>query len=239
MITLRKNTFVYGDVHSDVTNIIAKLEANEFPAKSDIVFLGDCGFWDAEEIPFQFFALMDALEAVNCRALFLRGNHDNPEIFKTGLRTKHFVLLKDLEEVRYGTKLGLIYPGAVSIDRYWKSLEMLPGNEWFPEEVVPNASEVPAKHYDFVLSHTGPRPAHVGTEILKYFSIDDKNLYSALIKEQSEIAKMLKKVKPEVMMFGHYHTSTEFTYEPTKTTCIACSVKELKPLPLQYTHQDA
>lgn len=234
MITLRKDTFVCGDIHSDVRDLIERLEGNYFPTKSDIVLLGDAGFWHERDLPFQFFPLIDALEKADCRVLVLRGNHDNPDFFKYGMQTRHFVLLQDLTEVRYGTKLGLVYPGATSIDRYWKSLEMLPGNTYWPDEVVPEPSEVPRHHYDFVLAHTGIRPPAASMSLLSYFSVDDKNIGAAIFKEGLNVEKVMKKTSPEVWVYGHYHLDQEFMYPPTNTKCVVCARKQIKQLPVEW-----
>lgn len=142
------------------------------------------------------------------RHLFLRGNHDNPEVCK---RQKYWI--------RDGSVVDGIYclGGAVSIDRAWRT----EGFDWWPDEELSYAElarkieEYAAIKPEIVVTHDCP--ASVAERILVTFNkakIEDGS------RTREALQTMLDIHQPKEWYFGHWHVSLSFVQGRTTFRCL-------------------
>lgn len=143
------------------------------------------------------------------RHLFIRGNHDNPEVC-----AKHKYWIPD------GTMVDGVYclGGAVSIDRAWRT----EGLDWWPdEECSYEALERMIDDYaaikpEVVITHDFPQS--IADEILAAFNmrkIEDGS------RTRVALERMLHKHQPREWYFGHWHQSLSVKRGRTLFTCLA------------------
>lgn len=142
------------------------------------------------------------------RHLFIRGNHDNPEVCR-----RHAHWIPD------GTVVDGIYclGGAVSIDRAWRT----EGIDWWSDEECGYVElERMIDHYaaikpEIVITHECPES--IANEILTAFNrtkiVDGSRTRQAL-------ERMLYKHQPREWYFGHWHTSLHFKSGRTVFQCL-------------------
>ena len=208
-IQLREPTFLMGDNHGKLVVLENLLQRNVFPNHSDIIVLGDCGLMFTQ-FPPAYLRIDEVLAKQDIRLFLLRGNHDNPDFFIPENNLSHVLLLPDLCKLSYKGKSGLVYPGAVSIDRSERMIENFP---WFENEEVPSPDDVPNDEVDFILSHGGICPPdYVATGYAKasrWVPYDDK-LVADIDAEQLKYRQVVEKTKVKYMFYGHFHISRTF-----------------------------
>lgn len=142
------------------------------------------------------------------RHLFIRGNHDNPEVCK---RQKFWI--------PDGTVVDGIYclGGAVSIDRAYRT----EGLDWWPDEELSYAEldrmidDYAAIKPEIVVTHDCP--ASVANEILAAFNmrkIEDGS------RTREALERMLAIHQPRLWVFGHWHVSLRFQRGRTMFQCL-------------------
>lgn len=141
--------------------------------------------------------------------LFIRGNHDNPEVCK-----KHKYWIPD------GTYLYdkiFCVGGAKSIDRVFRT----EGWDWWPEEELSyeELDKIIQKYIeikpDYVVSHECPNS--IANEILQAFNrskIEDGS------RTRQALEVMFYHHKPKRWWFGHWHESLEFKSGGTQFRCL-------------------
>ena len=142
------------------------------------------------------------------RHLFIRGNHDNPEVCK---RQKYWI--PDGAVVDGVYCLG----GAVSIDRAWRT----EGFDWWPDEELSYAElaqkieEYAAIKPEIVVTHDCP--SSVAERILVTFNkakIEDGS------RTRQALQTMLDIHQPKEWYFGHWHVSLSFVRGRTTFRCL-------------------
>lgn len=220
MISIKKPLFLVGDIHGNIRNIIGTLKRIGLKDCS-MIFLGDIGifkFYDR----FEYKELDKYFSETNIDGYFFRGNHDNPVFFKNCKRGNDFFSLfenikpiRDLEEIEYNGEIGIVIPGGISIDRFWRKPDV---SYWYDEN-MPDVSLVPDKKYDFVLAHTGMPPQlhyKLDPSLLSSFYEKDLTLEDELLKERSNIDKILGKISPKKWICGHFHVNDVFLHKETE-----------------------
>lgn len=143
------------------------------------------------------------------RHLFIRGNHDNPEVCR---RQKYWI--PDGALLPEGIYcLG----GAVSIDRAYRT----EGLDWWPDEECSYAElermidEYASFKPEIVITHDCP--ASVANEILAAFNmrkIEDGS------RTRVALERMLERHRPRKWFFGHWHVSLTFERDATTFQCL-------------------
>ena len=142
------------------------------------------------------------------RHLFIRGNHDNPEVCK---RQRYWI--PDGSTVDGVYCLG----GAVSIDRAYRT----EGLDWWPDEELSYAElEAHIDAYaaikpDVVITHDCPQS--IANEILAAFNmrkIEDGS------RTRVALERMLAIHQPRLWFFGHWHVSLRFQRGRTTFQCL-------------------
>lgn len=222
MIKIFSPVYLVGDIHADTEAVISFIERTRTPEKATYIFLGDIGMFTPSS-SLSYKTLDSALKKKDSKAYFIRGNHDNPKLFKQENFPKfeRIFLLEDLEEVEILGKKGIVLGGAISIDRILREENV---SYWMSEGVL-SVDLVPDKKYDFVLAHTGLRPPSESFPLMmrnipSIFVKRDKDLQQDLNQEEENIKNILSKIRPKDWYSAHYHTHDIFTYEDTKFTVL-------------------
>lgn len=222
MIKIFSPVYLVGDIHADTETVIGFIERTKTPEKASYIFLGDIGIFSPSS-SLNYKTLDSVLKKKDSKAYFIRGNHDNPKLFKKDAFPKFekIFLLEDLEEIEILGRKGIVLGGAISIDRILREENV---SYWMSEGVL-SVVLVPDKEYDFVLAHTGLRPPSESFPFLtrsipSLFMKKDEALQQDLSQEEENIKKILEKICPKDWYSAHYHTHDIFTYEDTKFTVL-------------------
>ncbi len=228
-------TFIMGDTHGKLKALYAAITDGTLPRGSDLIVLGDCGLMRDEFTP-PYHAVNAEAAQRDIRIYLFRGNHDKPAFFKPENSLSNVLLLTDLAEVKYNGKKGLIFPGALSVDRYARKLL---GYALFEsEELSPAVDTLNLGKYDFILSHGGICPPSLrgsapGTPIHEWL-IHDPALADDLRREQDNYNRLLTLTGAARMIYGHYHVHVNFPLfnEDGRhyCTCSVLDIDEIRPL---------
>jgi hypothetical protein len=142
------------------------------------------------------------------RHLFIRGNHDNPDVCK---RRKYWI--------PDGTMIENIFclGGAVSLDRTFRTEGM---DWWRDEELSAGELEVQVSRYaalkpEVVCTHECPDS--VASEVMAAYRtgrIDDGS------RTRKALEHMLQLHQPRLWVFGHWHTPISFARRQTAFRCL-------------------
>lgn len=207
-------TFITGDKHGDLTeilNFIKKMELNE---NDNIIVLGDMGLlWRKDKKDFNYNINLWNTESNGVKLYFIDGNHENFTLLKDfpiennmqKISNNVYHLLRG-RTYEFESKKILTIGGADSIDWHLRTK----GFTWWEEETISEAdiAGVAASHYDYVLTHCCPRSIF---EENKVYLITLSRIDQNQVNHNSE--NMLEQVKERITFdhwcFGHYHTDKE------------------------------
>lgn len=246
-ITIVGDTYVVGDIHGETDPLMFFI--NEYELKNcTLILLGDIGIWRYRD--YKHYLKLDKFSHErNITIYAFRGNHDNPAFFynpgeRSPIATRfwekftNFKVIPDLTVLDVNGAKGIVIGGGVSIDRcvrrtwqksvrYYGSLYRQ--NDWWEDETVPETKGI-NDSFDFILSHTGPRPTKVGIlnatncSFFKY----DFSLKDDINKENQRIEEIQKQFNPKKWWFGHYHINDSFDFFNTR--CYAIDINFISPL---------
>lgn len=142
------------------------------------------------------------------RHLFIRGNHDNPEVC-----ARHDYWIAD------GAVVDGIYclGGAASIDRAWRT----EGLDWWPDEECSYADlqrmidDYAAIRPEIVVTHECPES--IASEILAAFN---KTKIQDSSRTRQALERMFHLHQPREWYFGHWHQSLSIKSGRTLFTCL-------------------
>ena len=200
-----------GDVHG-------KYNAYERIIKEhrDTIQVGDMGVgfrykrgWD-QEYGYRQNPHHDLMVAQN--ALYIRGNHDNPNHCR-----------RDTQWIPDGTVKDdmMFIGGAYSIDKIWRT----EGEDWWPDEEL---NEEQFKVIQAIYTTTKPNcmithdcPFNVYPVLHSHHWLDEARTPKAL-------QAMLDIHRPKIWVFGHHHKSFDQVIDGTRFVCLAeLEVKEI------------
>lgn len=189
-----------GDIHGKITPYMDLIECNH-----DTVQVGDFGFGFLSE------RQLDRLNAtLTERDRFIRGNHDDPDAI-----AKHPNWIEDghYDPIRQIMYIG----GAWSIDYAYRT----PGLDWWAGEEL-SIPELMRMHaiYEYncprvVVTHDCPSEV---AKALFGFPNDFGNYKPTRTSEALE--GMWLRHRPEVWIFGHWHTRRDMVFEGTRFICL-------------------
>ncbi len=224
-----------GDNHGDLNALLTAITDGTLPPGADLIILGDCGLMRDEFTP-PYHAANKEAALRDIRIYLFRGNHDKPAFFKPDNSLSNVLILPDLAEVTYDGKKGLIFPGALSVDRYARKLL---GYALFEgEELSPDVETLNLGKYDFILSHGGICPHSLrgsGPDSpIHHWLIRDPALADDLRREQNNYRRLLTATGASRMIYGHYHVHVNFPLfnEAGRhyCTCSVLDIDEIHPL---------
>jgi hypothetical protein len=245
-VQIKGDCYVVGDIHGETsvfTDVLSCYNINN----CTLILLGDIGIWRYRDHK-SYKKIDDYGKEHNVMIYAFRGNHDNPAFFRnfderSPIVTRfwdkftHFKVLPDLTRLEIDGKTGIVIGGGVSIDRCcrrsFQRNETYGGvyksNDWWKDETVPETSAINEK-FDFILSHTGPRPTKVGplNESNCQFFKFDHDLKNQITTENQRLCEIHEQFQPTKWWFGHYHINDTFDF--LQTRCYAVDILTLSPL---------
>lgn len=207
---MNKHTYIIGDVHGKVTELIQCLNDAKINS-STIICVGDFGLGFI--IPEQLNVLQHQLAADNNLIITIRGNHDNPYYFVLSTNRHirmNLIAVGDYTQM-YIPGLGktLFIGGGYSLDKAYRK----EGVDYWQEE-LPKFSSIPESHYhdsETVITHCAPT---------EYIPMQFKRISDTMPNDVRDDIKHTKQVldlvyqelvegnpQPPKWYFGHYHTS--------------------------------
>lgn len=233
MITLndinKKQIIFVGDIHGEFATMRFKLETAGVQ-DAYIIQVGDFGMGFHKP---GFYAqalerLNDFLLESNNHLYAIRGNHDDPDYFRTTnnpFNLSNITLLADYTELILLDKKMLFVGGAFSVDRCYRVLN----KSYWTDEPFVLREDFPFGKYDCVVTHA--RPAQSGlfstTHKIRDWLDKDLELERDLQAESELLSKLYELTKPPAWIFGHYHQGCVNITPDTKFRCL--DILELYP----------
>lgn len=249
MLKINEPVYGVGDIHGDVTTLCFLIEKHNI-TNSSFILLGDIGIWRYRDYK-RYMSLDKLCKERNIIVYAFRGNHDNPRFFYRSEEQSpiarrfwdkftNFKVLPDLSIITINNSKGIVIGGGTSIDRVcrrtWQSLErrynnLYKLNDWWEDEVLPSIGNI-KDNFDFILTHTGPRPPKIMplNEDNCGFFILDKTLEHDINEENNKLNEIQNRFKPKKWWFGHYHINDSFTFNGTD--CCAVDINYITPIRL-------
>lgn len=217
--------FLCGDTHGNYTKMLLGLEQiiAEMNTRDPVyvINLGDNGLgFHGRQLDVPSYVL-DFLEEKNVYLYFIRGNHDNPNIFdqKNNNIFERVKVIPDNTILELNNKKWLVIGGGISIDRLYR----VKGKTYYENEALCLSTIKGQKIYG-ILSHTGPKPDMALMDITEFLKVD-KYLINDLEFEEFLLQGALTYYNPKEWFYGHYHVdwTGEDKVEGTKLNCLGIS----------------
>ena len=223
-------TFLKGDIHGNLFEIIDFINRFNLGKNDNIIILGDCGIaWrkDKKDLAQNIKLWNECGNGV--KLYFIDGNHENFNILNSlpiennmGKIADNIYHLRRGQVYEFENKKILVCGGADSIDKYRR----IENFTWWKEETISQETidDIPAGHYDYVLTHCCPRSIFEKNRIyLSTLQFLDENK----INHSSE--DMLEQLKNKIIFdhwfFAHYHINRNLD---EKFTCLFEDVREVR-----------
>ena len=207
--------YITGDTHRhDLSRIYDGIK--RFSPDDYVIVLGDFGLlWHRD---FEYEYILDCLNSIGCKILWLDGNHENHDWIDSLPVSKwhggniHYISHKVIHLMRGNIfdiegKTFFVMGGAPSIDKAMRT----EGISWWPrEEISRDESELAVTNLekvnykvDYILTHTCPKSI-----ITPMFRFPEETL----IKSYTE--DFLDEIAPKVVckkwLFGHWHENKQY-----------------------------
>ena len=192
---------VVGDIHRRFDYLNSLINKKQ---PSIVLQVGDFGYWPN-------LGTRTELKNGDTIVYFCEGNHEDHESLKS---LKNNEIEKNVFHMKRGSTIDLpdgrtilFIGGAHSFDWEFRT----PGLDWFPELELVTESDLenlPDKKIDIVISHTAPEEF--------YMSFSPKEDPS-----RESLSYILKKYKPKLWFFGHFHVYSAGFDSGCKWTALA------------------
>lgn len=203
-------TFLKGDIHGNLFEIIDFINRFNLGKNDNIIILGDCGIaWrkDKKDLDQNIKLWNECGNRV--KLYFIDGNHENFNILNSlpiennmGKIADNIYHLRRGQVYEFENKKILVCGGADSIDKYRR----IENFTWWKEEAISQETidDIPAGHYDYVLTHCCPRSVFEKNKIyLSTLQFLDENKINHNSEDMLE--KLMNKITFDHFYFGHYH----------------------------------
>ena len=215
-------TFLKGDIHGNLFEIIDFINRFNLGKNDNIIILGDCGIaWrkDKKDLDQNIKLWNECGNGV--KLYFIDGNHENFNILNSfpiennmGKIADNIYHLRRGQIYEFENKKILVCGGADSIDKYRR----IENFTWWKEETISQETidDIPAGHYDYVLTHCCPRSIFEKNKIyLSTLQFLDENKINHNSEDMLEQLK--NKITFDHWFFGHYHINRNLD---EKFTCL-------------------
>lgn len=215
-------TFLKGDIHGNLFEIIDFINRFNLGKNDNIIILGDCGIaWrkDKKDLAQNIKLWNECGNGV--KLYFIDGNHENFNILNSlpvennmGKIADNIYHLRRGQVYEFENKKILVCGGADSIDKYRR----IENFTWWKEEAISQETidDIPAGHYDYVLTHCCPRSVFEKNRIyLSTLQFLDENKINHSSEDMLEQLK--NKITFDHWFFGHYHINRNLD---EKFTCL-------------------
>ena len=215
-------TFLKGDIHGNLFEIIDFINRFNLGKNDNIIILGDCGIaWrkDKKDLAQNIKLWNECGNGV--KLYFIDGNHENFNILNSlpiennmGKIADNIYHLRRGQVYEFENKKILVCGGADSIDKYRR----IENFTWWKEEAISQETidDIPAGHYDYVLTHCCPRSIFEKNRIyLSTLQFLDENKINHSSEDMLEQLK--NKITFDHWFFAHYHINRNLD---EKFTCL-------------------
>ena len=215
-------TFLKGDIHGNLFEIIDFINRFNLGKNDNIIILGDCGIaWrkDKKDLAQNIKLWNECGNEV--KLYFIDGNHENFNILNSlpiennmGKIADNIYHLRRGQVYEFENKKILVCGGADSIDKYRR----IENFTWWKEEAISQETidNIPAGHYDYVLTHCCPRSIFEKNRIyLSTLQFLDENKINHSSEDMLEQLK--NKITFDHWFFAHYHINRNLD---EKFTCL-------------------
>ena len=223
-------TFLKGDIHGNLFEIIDFINRFNLGKNDNIIILGDCGIaWRKDKKD-----LIQNIKLWNecgngVKLYFIDGNHENFNILNSlpiennmGKIADNIYHLRRGQIYEFENKKILVCGGADSIDKYRR----IENFTWWKEEAISQETidDIPAGHYDYVLTHCCPRSVFEKNKIyLSTLQFLDENKINHSSEDMLEQLK--SKITFDHWFFAHYHINRNLD---EKFTCLFEDFREVR-----------
>ena len=223
-------TFLKGDIHGNLFEIIDFINRFNLGKNDNIIILGDCGIaWrkDKKDLAQNIKLWNECGNGV--KLYFIDGNHENFNILNSlpiennmGKIADNIYHLRRGQVYEFENKKILVCGGADSIDKYRR----IENFTWWKEETISQETidDIPAGHYDYVLTHCCPRSVFEKNRIyLSTLQFLDENKINHSSEDMLEQLK--NKITFDHWFFAHYHINRNLD---EKFTCLFEDFREVR-----------
>lgn len=223
-------TFLKGDIHGNLFEIIDFINRFNLGKNDNIIILGDCGIaWrkDKKDLAQNIKLWNECGNGV--KLYFIDGNHENFNILNSlpiennmGKIADNIYHLRRGQVYEFENKKILVCGGADSIDKYRR----IENFTWWKEETISQETidDIPAGHYDYVLTHCCPRSIFEKNRIyLSTLQFLDENKINHSSEDMLEQLK--NKITFDHWFFAHYHINRNLD---EKFTCLFEDFREVR-----------
>ena len=223
-------TFLKGDIHGNLFEIIDFINRFNLGKNDNIIILGDCGIaWrkDKKDLAQNIKLWNECGNEV--KLYFIDGNHENFNILNSlpiennmGKIADNIYHLRRGQVYEFENKKILVCGGADSIDKYRR----IENFTWWKEEAISQETidDIPAGHYDYVLTHCCPRSVFEKNRIyLSTLQFLDENKINHSSEDMLEQLK--NKITFDHWFFAHYHINRNLD---EKFTCLFEDFREVR-----------
>ena len=223
-------TFLKGDIHGNLFEIIDFINRFNLGKNDNIIILGDCGIaWrkDKKDLAQNIKLWNECGNGV--KLYFIDGNHENFNILNSlpiennmGKIADNIYHLRRGQVYEFENKKILVCGGADSIDKYRR----IENFTWWKEEAISQETidDIPADHYDYVLTHCCPRSIFEKNRIyLSTLQFLDENKINHSSEDMLEQLK--NKITFDHWFFAHYHINRNLD---EKFTCLFEDFREVR-----------
>jgi hypothetical protein len=199
-----------GDTHCN--DVIYNTIVERLPDNSDYIQIGDGGFGFGNPS----YALCNAkswlsridnvCKSLNINCYLIRGNHDNPEVWKLPPIYSNIILVNSGDVgVFPNGKRSLFVGGGVSVDRFTRTVN----DTYWVDEITENLENVP--ECDIIFSHDCPEYFNHSTHSLykhyNWYCDRDVTLIDDCVKQRNNMSNIAKLSKATTIFSGHFHNN--------------------------------
>lgn len=208
-------TYITGDIHGDISRIIAFRQRMKLNKNDNIIICGDAGIcWRKDKRDLEYIISLWDECGNGTKLYFLDGNHENFAILDSlpiennmGKVSDNIFHLLRGQTYNFENKKVLVCGGADSIDWYLRTKNFT----WWEEETISaeDIAGISASHYDYVLTHCCPRSIFENNRV---YLITLREIQQDKINHNSEdkLEELKNKITFDNWLFGHYHIDMTF-----------------------------
>lgn len=215
-------TFLKGDIHGNLFEIIDFINRFNLGKNDNIIILGDCGIaWRKDKKDLDQNIKLWNEYGNGVKLYFIDGNHENFNILNSlpiennmGKIADNIYHLRRGQVYEFENKKILVCGGADSIDKYRR----IENFTWWKEEAISQETidDIPAGHYDYVLTHCCPRSVFEKNKIyLSTLQFLDENKINH--NSEDKLEQLKNKITFDHWFFAHYHINRNLD---EKFTCL-------------------
>lgn len=226
--------FCIGDIHGKFGYLAEKIR--QIPPSSHILCVGDIGLGFEDSLtPECMQVANDAAAEMDTYLWMIRGNHDNPYIFREqqpvwNEAMSNIKLMADVDSIELEGNHIIFVGGAISVDRSHEG--RIDGRSWWKEERVHESCPSRVYHIveefgpaDLLITHAGPITALPVIDEFEpniyHYSQEDPDLLADINLERLRLSDCVQYSRAPMVVYGHYHVPLENNNTGVDYRCVA------------------